>query len=147
MKKMCYFSNILLLIWFFFDMIGLRIGNIILVEEAWKEDGIFLIIYVVVFGIFIWNHKYGKYPLAVWLFMWFITQFMSHWYYTIFGATEKKLTSYNDYFANTYSIIPASDNMLIPDLYHNILHILILVALINMIIFLLKDKRELPVTG
>ena len=49
-----------------------------------------------------------------------------HWYYTIFGASEKKLKGYNDCFKNTVRLIPASEIRLIPDLYHMILHLLIL---------------------
>ena len=60
------------------------------------------------------------------LLFWFIVQFFCHWYYTIFGASEKKLKGYNDCFRNTVRIIPASKTRLIPDLYHMILHLLIL---------------------
>ena len=60
------------------------------------------------------------------LLFWFIVQFFCHWYYTSFGASEQKLKGYNDCFKNTIHIIPASETKLIPDLYHMILHLLIL---------------------
>ena len=61
---------------------------------------------------------------------WFTVQFFCHWYYTIFGASEKKLKGYNDCFKNTVHIIPASKTKLIPDLYHMILHLLILLNIV-----------------
>ena len=42
------------------------------------------------------------------------------------GASEKKLKGYNDCFRNTIHLISASDTKLIPDLYHIILHLFIL---------------------
>jgi hypothetical protein len=74
--------------------------------------------------------------------LWLVTQFFSHWYYTIFEVTEKKLAGYNYYFANTYHLVPASDSVLIPDLYHILLHIFIVIALTCMIIFCVKNKRK-----
>ena len=60
--------------------------------------------------------------------MWFIAQLLSHWYFTIFGPSVGKI----NYFANTIKLINSAD-IYIPDLYHIILHILIFIALINMI--------------
>ncbi len=52
-------------------------------------------------------------------------QFFCHWYYTIFGATEKKLRGYNSCFRDTIRVIPASDTRVIPDLYHMVLHLML----------------------
>ena len=60
------------------------------------------------------------------LVLWFIVQFMCHWYYTIFGATERKLKGYNDCFRNTVRLFPMSETRLVPDLYHIVQHVLIL---------------------
>ena len=72
----------------------------------------------------------GKWFLLGVLLFWFTVQFFCHWYYTIFGASEKKLKGYNDCFKNTVHIIPASKTKLIPDLYHMILHLLILLNIV-----------------
>ena len=64
------------------------------------------------------------------LVLWFIVQFMCHWYYTIFGASERKLLGYNDCFRDSIRIFPMSDKRLIPDLYHIVLHILILINIV-----------------
>lgn len=75
----------------------------------------------------------GKWWLLAVLAAWLVIQFFSHWYYTLFGASEKKLKGYNACFRNTVHLIPASDTRLIPDLYHMILHPLILWNLVLVI--------------
>ncbi|WP_242964889.1 hypothetical protein [Scatolibacter rhodanostii] len=122
LKKCLFASNIILLAWFFLDMTGVTVGSFNLVESAWKEDGIFFTIYAGILFLFIKKEKIGKYFLSGWLTMWMATQFFSHWFYTIFGASEKKLTAYNQLFGGTYRFLPASDSLLIPDFYHIILH-------------------------
>ena len=72
----------------------------------------------------------GKWILLTVLVLWFVVQFFCHWYYTIFGASEKKLTGYNDCFRDTIRLFPMSEKRLVPDLYHIILHILILANII-----------------
>ena len=68
----------------------------------------------------------GKWILFTILVLWFMIQFFCHWYYTIFGASERKLKGYNACFKGTLRLIPMSEKRVIPDLYHIILHILIL---------------------
>lgn len=141
-KRICIVANVWLAIWFFFDMTGLKIGSFNLVQSAWQDDGIFFTIFIALFVLFLVKDKYGKYPLTVWILLWLVTQFFSHWYYTIFGVTEKKLIGYNNYFANTYHIVPTSDSVLVPDLYHILLHVFIGIALTCMIIFCMRNKEE-----
>jgi hypothetical protein len=129
-------------------MTGFKIGNLILVESAWKGDGIFFLIYIALFIIFYLKEKQGKYLLTIFLTLWLVIQLFSHWYYTIFGASEKKLLGYNRYFANTYHIIPASNSILVPDMYHILLHVFILSALVFMIMFDFElRKSEITVTS
>lgn len=75
----------------------------------------------------------GKWWLLAVLAAWLVIQFFCHWYYTLFGASEKKLKGYNACFRNTVHLIPASDTRLIPGLYHMILHLLILWNLVLVI--------------
>lgn len=51
----------------------------------------------------------GKWWLLAVLAAWLVIQFFCHWYYTLFGASEKKLKGYNACFRNTVHLIPASD--------------------------------------
>lgn len=136
-KKICVISNLCLLLWFFFDMIGVSIKGNVLVTRAFRTDGIFFLIFLILLIWYLYKEKTAKYFLSGWLFMWFIIQFLSHWYFTIFGPSEGKM----NYFADTIKLIP-STNIYIPDLYHIILHILILLSLITMIIYHRLGKRQ-----
>lgn len=141
-KRNCIVANTFLVFWFFLDMFGFRVGNFILVESAWRDiDGTWYLIYLALFALFFAKEKYGKYPLTIFLSLWLAIQFSSHWYYTIFGATTQKITSYNKFFENTYHIIPPLNSIIIPDLYHIILHIFILFALGCMIVFCVKNRK------
>ncbi|MDD6262512.1 MAG: hypothetical protein PUA83_05445 [Clostridiales bacterium] len=82
----------------------------------------------------------GRWLLLGVLLFWFTVQFFCHWYYTVFGASEKKLKGYNDCFKNTVRIIPASETKLIPDLYHMILHLLILLNICLVVCDLFMQK-------
>lgn len=137
MKKICIISNIVLLFWFFLDMIGFSLANQTLVSQSWKDDGVFFVIYL---GVFIWflrKEKSGKFALLCWLFLWFVIQFYSHWYFTIAGPWEGKMR----YFSDTIKLIPSS-TVYIPDLYHFVLHVLILFAFCLTMIYTIKLCKD-----
>jgi hypothetical protein len=140
-KKLCIIANIPLLIWFFLDQFGFAIGNYVFVEAAWKDiDGIWYLIFIGLLVLFCVKDKYGKYPLTIFLFLWLVTQFLSHWYGVIFGATVEQIAKYNRFYANTWHIIPISDSKIIPDFYHIVLHIFVLSALFCLILYVIKRK-------
>ena len=123
-------------------MFGFQIGNLVFVEAAWNSiDGIWFLIFVGLFILFCIKDKIGKYILSAFLFIWLVTQYLSHWHYTIFGATEEIIARYNRFFANTFFIIPVSDSRIIPDFYHIVLHIFILFALFCMILYNIKNRK------
>lgn len=128
-KKVCINANIILLLWFFLNMTGLYFGDKYLVTTSFREEWPFMIIPLAALIVFIVKDNIGKPLLAGWLSMWFITQFLSHEWYTIFGSgflgdIEGKIC----YFEDSIKLIQ-SDTAYIPDLYHIVLHILILIAL------------------
>ena len=140
-KKHCIVANILLLLWFFLAMTGVYFGDGYLVTTSYKGEWYFMVIPVIALIIFIVKEKVGKYILIGWHAMWFITQFLSHEWYTIFnkgfmGTTEGKIK----YFENAIKLIE-SDTVYIPDVYHIILHILILIALITTLLYRV-DRKE-----
>ncbi|MCQ1529547.1 hypothetical protein [Lutispora saccharofermentans] len=135
-KKICFVSNLCLLLWFFLDMVGMSINSHILVTRSYRDDAIFFVIFLVLFIWFIFKDKIEKYLLTAWLFMWFLTQFLAHWYFTILGPSQEKM----NYFADTIKLI-SSSHIYIPDLYHIILHTLIFVSLINMIIYCVTSTK------
>ncbi len=77
-KKYCIYANLLLLGWFFLDMVGVYFENTYLVTRSWKDDGIFMIIFVAALILLIFKEHIGKYILAGWQALWLITQFFSH---------------------------------------------------------------------
>ena len=121
-------AQITLFCWFFGCICTYRFGKHILVDGMGIKSAEFVMLCL--FGmasISFWAVPFvGRWFLLGVLLFLFIVQFFCHWYYTIFGASEKKLKGYNDCFKNTIHIIPASETKLIPDLYHMILHLLIL---------------------
>ena len=52
-KKYAIIINILLLVWYFLSMVGLKIGGKYLVESAFKEEWIFMLIPTLTFLLFI----------------------------------------------------------------------------------------------
>lgn len=134
-KKICIIGNGVLLTCFFLAMTGFNLFNHELVSGALKEDWVFFVIYAVVFLWFLLSEKIGKYVLNTWLIMWFMTQFFFHWYYTFFSDGQRKI----DYFQNTIKLIEDS-NHYIPDLYHLVLHALILMNISLLSTYILKRK-------
>lgn len=139
-KKYAIIVNVILLLWYFLSMFGLKIGNKYLVEGAFKDEWIFMLLPTVTFLLFVFLGRVGKYIHLVWLAMWFVTQFLSHEWYTIFGSgfmgdSESKIY----YFQNCIQLINCPGRY-VPDLYHCILHILIIAAIISIIST--RDKSE-----
>lgn len=121
-------AQIILFGWFLGCICTYRFGKYVLVDGMGIKSAEFVMLCLFSVGcITFWVVPLlGEWLLLGVLLFWFIVQFFCHWYYTIFGASEKKLKGYNDCFRNTVRIIPASETRLIPDLYHMILHLLIL---------------------
>ena len=121
-------AQIILFGWFFGCVCTYKFGKYVLVDGMGIKSAEFVMLCLFIVGcITFWAVPFmGKWLLLGVLLFWFIVQFFCHWYYTIFGASEKKLKGYNYCFRNTVRIIPASKTRLIPDLYHMILHLLIL---------------------
>lgn len=133
-KRFAIIANNVLLIWYFLSMFGLKLGNKYLVEGAFKDEWIFLVIPVITFLTYIFTRKIGRYIHLGWLVMWFITQFFSHEWYTLFGSgfmgnTEDKIS----YFEDCIQVAEAAGRY-VPDLYHIILHVLIVIAIISIAI-------------
>lgn len=141
-KTHCIIIQLILLLWFFLDMTGLYFGDKCLVTKSYKDDGAFFLIYLVAIILFIAKEKIGKWLVIVWLAMWFGIQFICHEWYTIFndgfmGTLEGKI----ECFSGTMQWLQI-EGRYIPDVYHTILHILILCALISTIVYSIKIKNS-----
>lgn len=127
------FSGILLL-WFTFDITGLKIGDTNIVTSAFINepiDFVFYLIFIASIVCFILKDKIGKFILSVFLFFWGVFQF------TTYFKTDESIAAYNKTFADTHHIIAASQNTLVKDTYHIFLDIFILFAFITIFIFLI----------
>ncbi len=135
MTKLTFFVQMALLGWFFGCICTYKVRNVILVEGEGVKSPEFVMLCLFTAGIAsFWIFPFwGNWFLLGVLILWAAAQFFSHWYYTIFGTSEAKLKGYNECFQNTLHLIPASETRLIPDLYHMILHLLILLNIVFVI--------------
>ena len=123
-------------IWFLGCTITYKFGKHILVDGMGVKSAEFVMLCLYSIGLILFYiiQPAGKWILLAILIFWLVVQFFCHWYYTIFGASESKLKGYNDCFRNTVRVFPMSETRLVPDLYHIVLHLMIL---LNVIICLL----------
>lgn len=122
------FMQALLWIWFLGCVTTWRFGKLLFVEGTGIKSVEFAMLCLYSIGLITYYclQPADKWILFTILVLWFVVQFFCHWYYTIFGASERKLKGYNECFKGTVRLIPMSETRLIPDLYHMVLHILIL---------------------
>ena len=125
-------AQLLLWIWFLGCTITWRFGKLLLVEGMGIKSAEFVMLCLYSIGLITYYllQPAGRWILFAILVIWLAIQFFCHWYYTIFGASESKLKGYNECFKDTVRLIPMSEKRLIPDLYHIILHILILLNIV-----------------
>lgn len=143
MKKIhCIVVQIALLLWFFLDMTGWYFGDKCLVTRSYKEDGIFFVIYLTAVIVFLIKENIGKWLVIGWMSIWIVIQFMCHEWYTIFdGGFMGTLDGKIEYFSETIQWLRI-EGKYIPDVYHTILHILILCALTITITYVKRNKRK-----
>ena len=125
-------AQLLLWIWFLGCTITWRFDKLLLVEGMGIKSAEFVMLCLYSIGLIAYYlfQPAGRWILFAILVIWLVIQFFCHWYYTIFGASESKLKGYNECFKDTVRLIPMSEKRLIPDLYHIILHILILLNIV-----------------
>ena len=116
------------LLWFFGCIVTYRIAGRLLVEGMGVKSAEFGMFCAFALGIALYLvfPDIGIWVLRAVLTFWAVVQFFCHWYYTIFGASEKKLRGYNQCFRETIHLLPASETRVVPDLYHIVLHLLLL---------------------
>lgn len=123
-------------IWFLGCTTTWRFGQYTLVEGMGVKSAEFATLCLYSIGLLLyWAVPAGKWILLGMLVLWFVVEFFCHWYFTIFGVTERKLKGYNECFRNTVRLFPMSETRLVPDLYHIVQHTLIL---LNIIICLIR---------
>ena len=131
----------LLWLWFLGCTFTWKFGKVLLVEGMGLKSIEFaaLVFFTLGIGSFLLWEPIGKWVLFVELALWLIEQFFCHEYFTIFGSSSKKLRGYNECFDGTVKLFPVSETRLIPDLYHIVLHLLILADLVLTAILLVAN--------
>ena len=131
----------LLWLWFLGCTFTWKFGQVLLVEGMGLKSIEFaaLVLFTLGIGSFLLWEPIGKWVLFVELALWLIEQFFCHEYFTIFGSSSKKLRGYNECFDGTVKLFPVSETRLIPDLYHIVLHLLILADLVLTAILLVAN--------
>lgn len=119
-------------LWFLGAVVTYRLGKYLLVEGVGVKsaEGFMLALFTAGALLYLLHPRAGRWVLLAVLLLWLTVQFFCHWYYTLFGASPRKLEGYNRCFAGTLRLIPQSDTRLIPDLYHIVLHTLILLDIL-----------------
>ena len=128
--------TVLLAGWFFGCIVTYKVGNRILVEGMGIKSAEFvmLLLYSAGTAAYFCCKPVGRWILLGVLLLWAVVQFFCHWYYFIFGASEKKLQGYHECFKDTIPLFPPNKTRIVPDLYHVILHLLIVGELALLII-------------
>lgn len=131
-------ASCVLWLWFLGCTTTWRFGRVLLVEGMGVKSVEFVMLVLFTCGTLIYAvfPDIGCWVLACELTLWLIVQFFCHWWYTIVGASPKKLKGYNKCFEGTARLFPVSETRLIPDLYHIVLHLLIAVDLIFVLIYI-----------
>ena len=137
-KKMFLICQILLLIWFFLDMTGVYFKDSYLVTRSYIDDGLFFVIYLATVVLFLIKDKIGKWVVLGWSVIWFIAQFMSHELVTITGNGYENKTHYFEGALKWLEL----DGVYVPDVYHTVLHILILAVIVTGAVYVFQRKSK-----
>ncbi|MBF0780776.1 MULTISPECIES: hypothetical protein [unclassified Granulicatella] len=141
-KRHVLFLHFLLLLWFALDMTGFCFNHFCLVTSSYQDDGIFFFLYVGVIVLFMTNKTIGNWLSIIFLSLWFLLQFMAHEWYTFFDSgIMGNLQGKIQYFSKTVHWL-VIEGKYIPDVYHTILHMLILLTLIGTIRYALKNNSS-----
>ncbi len=112
-----------LLLWFTLDLVG--VPGLVTRDPLFGLVGLLeLILLLVLVGYWLrWRYSplFALATLVIWGYM----QYESHWRYSIFGASEQKLTRYYKMFDGMHRSFPESHTRLVPDDYHIVLGLLI----------------------
>ena len=122
------------------NVTGFKIGKFILVRSCIKDEPIdlaFWVPYLAFVITFYYRPDIGKWLLISFYFIGFTILSINTYRFTIW-PNERKIKGYNKCFEKTHHIIPASEKRLIPDTFHIILYVLLLINLIVMFIFIVK---------
>jgi len=140
MKKRVDVYLILLFIWFTLDLTGLTVTNFNLVRGTgfFGVNGIWWGSFLIILLLYFLFDRRGQYIMIAFLSFWSIVQYFNHWHFSIFGdknLLEKKVET-------TIQLIPQTQNIILPDLYGLILDSLIIISLVLLSMYMLKNRNK-----
>lgn len=136
MNTAAFILEAVLLLWFFGCIVTYRFGKVYLVEGMGVKSAEFgmLVAFSVGVVLRIAYPALGNWVTLAVLAFWLAVQYFCHWHYTIFGASQKKIDGYNRCFAGTLCLVPRRNDRVIPDFYHIVLHILLLLNIVFLLL-------------
>lgn len=140
MKKRVDVYLVLLFIWFTLDITGLTVKEFNLVRGTgfFSVNGIWWGTFFILMLIYFLFDRRGHYLMIAFLSFWTIVQYFNHWHFKIFGeqVPQEKIKD------NTIQLIPISEKIVLPDIYHLILHGLMLITLVLLLIYMYKSSTN-----
>ena len=132
---------VLLFLWFTLIMPGFKIGSAILctsaVKERSKPEIIVWLVFLLLIPAYIFTDYAGNVAVIVFLLMWIVAQ----WFFTlrfIFFPNERKIMGYNRHFEDTHHIIKPSSRKLVPDTYHIVLFVMLIICFVAVVVRLVS---------
>lgn len=116
----------LIMIWFSLLFIGFKrfCGRVTFKES---DDWQYIVLEFMLILYFVGNleHWYFVIPMmAVVFLLWDFLQFRAHWLPSLIGVSDSQLETYYQIFGGNLYILPRSRRRIIPDAYHTIQHVL-----------------------
>jgi len=145
LQKVSLLFFIALFIWYslvFFNIPKLLIAGSINLFSLSSLLELFLVI--ILLGYFL-KWKYSDFFALFILFLWGYLQYAAHWRHLLFKPSKEVLNHYYQFFHGTLRFFPQSDVRIVPDAYHTVLGLLILLNLIMVIykiILFLKNRNR-----
>jgi len=148
LKKAAIISYALLCGWF---VLGYS-GTSLTVETRITDLNVStVLLFFLLWGLFgyIRRWKYNDLSALAVVMIWGLNQYFEHWQPLFFGATPERVRGYNNYFNGTARIFSANPNRIVPDVFHIIIGLLLVVCAILLLVnigVLLRDRfrRRVP---
>jgi len=146
MRKVAIGVLSIFFLWYTLNVTGFSIGRFKLVVSCFVDEPIDVVgwgLLLVGMILFIWKAKVGQYVMAVLLFLFAFLQG------SIYFRTPERIASYNNHFANqgTHYLIPPSPDFLIKDTWHTFLDVLILISLVTLTVYIVKELKKKKATS
>jgi hypothetical protein len=149
LEKISLIAFISLLLWFSLDLIG--VPGFVTRDNLFSLSGVWEAILLIILVASIRKWKYSDFLALLIVAIWGYLQYDSHWRAFLFGESERWLEGYYRFFEGMYRFFPISQTRAIPDAYHTILGLLIVVNFvlltIKILIFIKGSKKQPQAPG